>query len=330
MQYGQLKRREFISLIGGVAAWPIVAGAQQLPMPLIGYLSSESPDSDLFRLTAFRQGLTEVGYVEGRNVSIECRWAKHEFAKLSALAAELVQGRVDVMVTPGLPSTLAAKAATGRIPVIFVVGIDPVQVGLVASLNRPEDNLTGFNQVNGELGAKGIEVLHELFPSAMTIGLLENPRNPVAEFTTKDVLAAANVIGLTIQRLYASTDGEIDTVFITLLRAGTPALLVSNDIFFNGQINRFVALAEHHRIAAIYPSREYVLAGGLMSYGASLKDTYRQIALYTSRILKGSKPAELPVQQQTRIEFAINVKAAKALGLNFPLSLLGRADEVIE
>ena len=326
-----MNRRTIITLLGGVAAtWPLAARAQQAAMPVIGYLSSGSAESDTFRLTGLQRGLNEAGYVEGRNVAIEYRWAGNQFDRLPTLAAELVERRVAVIVAPGLPSTLAAKAATITTPILFVVGVNPVQVGLVTSLNRPEANLTGFNQVSGELGAKGIEVLHELMPSIKTIGFLENSRNPIAELTTKDVLAAAHAIGLEIQILHASTDREIDTAFVSLVRARTGALLVSNDIFFNGRINQLVALAARHAIPTIYSTREFVVSGGLMSYGTSLTNAYYPVGIYAGRILKGAKPAELPVQQQTRVELVINMTTAKSLGLTFPITLLGRADEVIE
>jgi len=326
-----VNRRTIITLLGGVAAtWPLAARAQQAAMPVIGYLSSGSAESDTFRLTGLQRGLNEAGYVEGRNVAIEYRWAGNQFDRLPTLAAELVERRVAVIVAPGLPSTLAAKAATITTPILFVVGVNPVQVGLVTSLNRPEANLTGFNQVSGELGAKGIEVLHELMPSIKTIGFLENSRNPIAELTTKDVLAAAHAIGLEIQILHASTDREIDTAFVSLVRARTGALLVSNDIFFNGRINQLVALAARHAIPTIYSTREFVVSGGLMSYGTSLTNAYYPVGIYAGRILKGAKPAELPVQQQTRVELVINMTTAKSLGLTFPITLLGRADEVIE
>jgi putative ABC transport system substrate-binding protein len=325
-------RREFVALIGGAAAWPVRASAQQsdLTRPVVGYLSSGSPESDIFRITGLRHGLNDAGYVEGRNVAVEYRWADNHFDRLAVLAADLVQRRVAVIIAPGHPSTLAAKAATTEIPILFVVGVNPVEIGLVATLNRPEGNLTGFNQLSGELGAKGIEVLHELLPDLPRIGLLVNPRNPVAELTTKDVLAAAHAIGLEIQVLHAGTDHELDTAFESLVRTGTRPLVVSNDVFFNGRIARLVALSAAHAIPTIYSTREFVLAGGLMSYGTSLTDSYRPVGVYAARILKGAKPAELPVQQQTRVEFVINMKTAKTLGLTFPITLLGRADEVIE
>jgi putative tryptophan/tyrosine transport system substrate-binding protein len=326
-----MRRREFIVLLGGAAAWPLAARAQQPAMPVIGYLNSGSPDSDTSRLTGLRHGLNETGYVEGRNLVIEYRWAGNQFDRLPALAVDLVQIRVAVIVSPGLPATLAAKAATSTIPIVFGVGVDPVQVGLVASLNRPGGNLTGFNQLNGELGAKALALLHELVPSTPTIGFLENPNNPIVhELTTRDVLAAAVAIGLQIQTLKAGTDREIDAAFESLVQARTGALLVGNDVFFNSRIEQITALAARHAIPVMYSSPEFVVVGGLISYGASLTGSLRQIGLYTGRILKGEKPADLPVIQATKFELAINLKTAKALGLTVPPTLLALADEVID
>jgi putative ABC transport system substrate-binding protein len=325
-----MKRREFITLIGGAAAWPLAARAQQ-GMPVIGYLNSGSPESDTPRLIGLRRGLNESGYVEGRNLVIEYRWAGNQADRLPALAADLVQLRVAVIVSPGMVATLAAKAATTSIPILFGVAADPVQLGLVASLNRPGGNLTGFNAFASELGAKGLALLHELVPSTATIGFLENPNNPsVFELTTRDVLAAASVMGLEVQVFKASTDREIDAAFVSLVQARTGALLVGNDAFFNSRIEQLVALAARHAIPTMYTFREFVVAGGLISYGTSLIETYRQAGLYTGRILKGEKPADLPVVQTTKLELIINLKTAKALGLQIPDRLLALADEVIE
>ena len=325
-----MKRRAFISLLGGAAAWPLAAQAQQTAIPVIGYLNLGSPESDTPRLTGLRRGLNQTGHVEGRNLVIEYRWAGNQADRLPALAADLVQLRVAVIVTAGLVPTLAAKAATNNIPIVFSVGAEPVQLGLVASLNRPGGNLTGFNGFSGELGAKGLALLHELVPSAATIGFLANPSNPVFELTTRDVLAAAPVIGLKVQILKAGTDREIDTAFVSLVQERIGALLVGNDVLFNNRIEQVIALAARHAIPTMYLSREFAAAGGLISYGVSLIEIYREVGLYTGRILKGEKPADLPVIQATKLELIINLKTAKALGLQIPDRLLALADEVIE
>jgi putative tryptophan/tyrosine transport system substrate-binding protein len=326
-----MKRREFITLLGGAAAsWPLAAHAQQAAIPVIGYLNNGSPESDASRLTGLRRGLNQTGYIEGRNLVIEYRWAGNQADRLPALATDLVQLRVAVIVSPGLVATLAAKAATTSIPILFGVGADPVQLGLVASLNRPGGSLTGFSNVTNELGAKGFALLHELVPGTATIGFLENPNNPTFELTTRDVLAAAPVMGLTVQTLKASTDREIDAAFVSLVQSRIGALLVGTDAFFISRIERLIELAAHHAIPTMYTFREFVVAGGLMSYGTSLTEQYRQVGLYTGRILKGEKPADLPVMQSTTFELVINLKTAKALGLDIPPTLLARADEVIE
>ena len=326
-----MKRRDFITLLGGAAAaWPCAARAQQPAMPVIGYLNNGSPESDVPRLTGLRRGLNQTGYIEGRNLVIEYRWAGNQADRLPALAADLVQLRVAVIVSPGLVATLAAKSATTSIPIVFNVGADPVQLGLVASLNRPGGNLTGFNNVASELGAKGLALLHELVPGTETVGFLENPNNPTSELTTRDMLAAAPVVGLKVQILKASNDREIDAAFVSLVQARTGALLVANDLFFNNRIERLIELAAHHAIPTMYTFREFVVAGGLISYGTNLTEQYRQVGLYAGRILKGEKPADLPVQQTTKLELIINLKTAKTLGLEVPAKLLALADEVIE
>jgi putative tryptophan/tyrosine transport system substrate-binding protein len=326
-----IRRRKFITLLGGAAtAWPLLARAQQA-MPVVGYLNNASPESDAFRLTGLRRGLSQTGYVEGRNLVIEYRWAGNQADRLPALAADLVQLRVAVIVSPGLVATLAAKAATTSIPILFVVGADPVQLGLVASLNRPGGNLTGFSNVTNELGAKGLALFHELVPGTETIGFLGNPNNSMTfELTTRDVLAAARVVGLKVQILKASNDREIDAAFVSLVQARTGALLVANDFFFSNRIDRLIELAAHHAIPTMYTQREFVVAGGLIGYGTSLIEQYRQVGLYTGRIVKGEKPADLPVQQTTKLELIINLKTAKTLGLEVPANLLALADEVIE
>jgi len=326
-----MRRREFIKVIAGsAAAWPFASHAQQSAIPVIGYLNLGSPESDARRLTGLRRGLNEAGYVEGRNFLIEYRWAGNQTDRLPALAADLVQLRVTVIVAAGTPPALAAKAATASIPIVFLVGVDPAHFGLVASLNRPGGNLTGVNVLNSELGSKGLALLHELAPSAATIGFLENPNNPVFQLTTREVLAAAPVIGVKVQTLKAGTDREIDAAFVSLVQARTGALLVGADPFFNNRIEQLVALAARHAIPTMYPLREFAAASGLISYGSGLTDEYRQVGLYRGRILKGEKPADLSVQQTTKIESIINLKTAKTLGLEIPDKLLALADEVIE
>ena len=322
-----MKRRDFITLLGGaVAAWPLAAHAQQPAIPVIGYLNNGSPESDAPRLTGLRRGLNETGYVEGRNFLIEYRWAGNQPDRLPALAADLVQFRVAVIVAAGLLPALAAKAATTSIPIVFSAAADPVQLGLVTSLNRPGGNLTGVNSFAGELGAKGLALLRDLVPSTETIGFLENPNNPIFDLTTRDVLAAAPVVGLKVQILKASTDREIDNAFVSLVQVRTGALLVGTDPFFNSRIEQLVA----HAIPAMYPLREFAAAGGLMSYGTSNRDIYQQVGIYTGRILKGAKPADLPVMQTIKFDLVINLKTAKALNLQIPDKLFALADEVIE
>ena len=327
-----MRRRDFVTLLGGSAiAWPLAVKAQQPAMPVIGYLGIWSAESDASRLTRLRRGLNETGYVEGRNLTIEYRWGGNQPDRLPTLVAELIQMRVAVIVTPGLLSTLAAKAATTTIPIVFGVGADPVQQGLVASLNRPGGNLTGFNQFNIELAAKGLALLHELVAGTTTIGFLGNPTNSmIDELVTRDVLAAAPAMGIRIQILKATTDREIAAAFESLVQARTGALLVGNDAFFNSRIEQIVALAAHHAIAVMYASPEFIVAGGLISYGASLTEAYRQVGLYAGRILKGEKPADLPVFQASKFELVINLKTARALGLAIPAKLLALADRVIE
>jgi putative tryptophan/tyrosine transport system substrate-binding protein len=326
-----MKRREFITLLGGATTWPLAASAQQAAMPVVGYLGIRSLESDASRLTGLRRGLNETGYVEGQNLTIEYRWGGNQPDRLPPLVAELVQMRVAVIISIGPYSTLAAKAATTTIPIVFGVGTDPVQLGLVASLNRPGGNLTGFNQLNAELGAKGLALLHELVPSAPTIGFLENPDNSmIDQLVTKDVLAAASAIGIRIQMLKAATDREIDAAFESLVQARTEALLVGNDGFFNSRIEQLVTLAAHHAIPVMYSSPEIVVAGGLISYGTSLIEEYRQVGLYAGRILRGEKPSDLPVVQASKFELVINLKTARTIGLAIPAKLLALADQAIE
>jgi putative ABC transport system substrate-binding protein len=326
-------RRQFISALGGAAAtWPFIAQAQQSPLPVVGYLNYGAPTSENpSRLKGLRDGLNETGHVEGRNFVIESRWAENQPDRLPGLAADLVERRVAVIVAAGALPALTAKAATTSIPIVFSVGVDPVHLGLVASLNRPGGNLTGSSGIVAELGAKSLAVLHELVPSAETIGFLENPHNEaIFEPMRRDLAAAASVIGLKVQILKAGTDGEIAAAFESLVQARTKALLVGNDTFFSARIEQISELAARYAIPTMYSLREFALAGGLISYGASLVEAYRQVGVSVGKILNGTKPTDLPVVQPTKIELMINLKTAKALGLAVPDKLLATADEVIE
>src|SRR6516164_9945508 len=326
-----MRRRAFIEgIAASAAAWPLAARAQQTAMPVTGYLSQGSAQSDDVRLAGLRRGLAEAGHVEGRNVTIEYRGATNQIDRLPALAADLLQHQAAVIVTPGPASTFAAMAATSTVPIVFVTGIDPVRLGLVASLNRPGGNVTGYSVFRLEIEAKRLEVLHELLPATASVGFLQDPRNPTAELDEREVLGAASAIGVEIQMLHAVTEGEIDSAFVSLAQTRTGALLVPDDIFFNDRITQLVALAARYAVPTIYSIREFPLAGGLMSYGISRAETYRLIGLQVARILEGQKPADLPVIQSTKIELVINLKTAKALGLTVPSALLARADEVIE
>jgi putative tryptophan/tyrosine transport system substrate-binding protein len=326
-----VRRREFIALIS-VIAWPLRARAQQPSMPVVGYLGSESPGMFAGRLRAFRQGLSETGYVEGKNAAIEYRWAENQRERFPALLADLVAREVTVIVAvTGTPPALAAKAATTTIPIVFVTAGDPVALGLVASLNRPGGNLTGVATLTVELGAKQLEVLRELVPAATIIALLVNPSNPTnAETLSRDLQAAARTLGLQLHILHASTERDFDAVFASLPRLRAGALVIGSDPFFNSRSQQLAALALRHAMPTMYPFREYTMAGGLISYGNSFADAHRQVGVYAGRILKGEKPADMPVQQATKVELFINLKTAKALGLEVPLSLLARADELIE
>jgi putative ABC transport system substrate-binding protein len=324
-------RREFITLLGGAAVgWPVAARAQQ-SMPFIGYLSPGSQESDILRLMHLRKGLSETGYIEGRDVAIEYRWADGLNERLPMLAAELVRRQVAVIITAGTPSALSAKGATATIPIIFLTAADPVLVGLVASLSRPDANLTGVASLAVELGPKQLELLHDLIPAATIIALLVNPTTPtIAETLTKELQTAARTFGLQLHVLHASIKRDFDKAFAALERLRAGALVIATDNFFNSQSEQLVALSARHAVPTIYPFHEYAQAGGLMSYGTSFAVPYRQVGIYAGRILKGEKPADLPVQQTTKIELIINLKTAKALGIEVPPTLLARADEVIE
>jgi putative ABC transport system substrate-binding protein len=326
-----VRRREFITLISGAAAtWPLAVSAQQPALPVVGVLDSGSPQSDAFRLAAVRGGLKEADYVEGQNVAFEYRWAEDQKERLPELAAELVRRQVAVMIASGINSAMAAKSSTEAIPIVFATGGDPIRLGLVVSLNHPGGNVTGVSFLTETLTAKQFEILHEAISKKALIGMLVNPTLEIAEFQTKSVLAAAQSLGQKLVIVQAHTDSELDSAFATLRRERAGALIVQGDAFFLSRRNKLVELAARQAIPTIYNLREYATAGGLMSYGTSFTDAHRIAGLYAGRILKGEKPADLPVQQSTKVELVINLKTAKTLGLTIPLPLLGRADEVIE
>jgi putative ABC transport system substrate-binding protein len=325
-----MRRREFITLLGGAAAWPLAAHGQQPSLPVIGFLHPASPETAASDVAAFRRGLGETGYVEGRNVAIEYRWAEGRNDRLPGLAADLVGRRAAVIAAISTPPALAAKAATSTIPIIFTTAADPVEARLVTSLNRPGGNLTGVTTLNLELGPKRLELLREMIPAATIIALLVNPTNLIAETQSRDLRAAARSLGLRFHVLHASTEREFDTVFATLVQLRADALIIGTDVLFINRTEQLAALTVRCRVPTISQYREFAAAGGLMSYGGNLTDLYRTVAVYTGRILKGEKTADLPVQQFVKVELVINLKTAKALGLTVPLPLLGRADEVIE
>ena len=333
MHVDQLERRTFITLLGGAAAaWPLAARAQQPTMPVIGFLNTTSPDVSTDLLRAFRQGLKDTGYLEGENVAIEYRWADNQLDRLPELAAELVRRRVAVIATiGGPPAAFAAKAATTTIPIVFLVGEDPARLGLVASLARPGRDLTGVNFFNTELAAKRLELLRELLPTAKRVAVLVNPAEATnTESVVRDAEGAARAIGLQIELFNASTSREVDAAFATIVRVRADALFVGPGPFFTARRVQIALLAAIHRVPAIYPGRQYVEAGALMSYGASLADSCRQVGAYAGRILKGAKPADLPVVQSSKFELVINHQTARSLGLTVPPTLLSVADDVIE
>jgi putative ABC transport system substrate-binding protein len=327
-----MRRREFITLLGSAAAtWPLAARAQQ-PVPVIGIIAVAAPEANAIRLRAFREGLRTAGYVEGQNVKIEYRWAEAHTGRLPELAAGLVRDRVAVLVAAGgTASALAAKAATGEIPIVFGTGADPVELGLVASLNRPGGNVTGVTSLNQEVAPKRLELMHELLPSVTSMALLVNPAVPAtAEPVSRSSHAAAQALGLKLHIVHASSDRDFDAVFERLTQLRVGALVIGPDTFFTSRSGQLAKLAVRHEMPAIYEFREFARAGGLMSYGSSETEYYRLVGTYAARVLKGDKPADLPVQQSTKVELFLNLKTAKALGITVPLPLSGRADEVFE
>ena len=324
-----MRRREFITLLGGAAAWVSPARAQE-PRRVIGVLGSASSDAFPGALAAFVQGLKDTGFIEGNNISIEWRWAEGQYNRLPSLAGELVSRGVAVIVAFDAPASFAAKAATKTIPIVFVTGADPVKTGLVDSFSRPGGNLTGVTILISTLGPKRLELLHELLPSTSTIALLVNPNNPNVGADAPETEAAANALGRRLEVLTATTERDLETAFTTMVERQAGALVVMPDPFFFARREQLVALAARYAVPTIYPVREFAVAGGLMSYGGSLPEVYRQLGIHTGKILKGAKPADLPVMQAVKIELVINLKTAKTLSLTFPITLLGRADEVIE
>jgi putative ABC transport system substrate-binding protein len=326
-----MRRREFITLLGGAAAvWPLGARGQQAAMPVVGFLNRASPGQDQGRAVAFRQGLSQVGYVEGQNVVIEYRWGDGQRDLLETMAGDLARRQVKVIAAGSDSAALAAKAASDTIPIVFAGGNDPVKLGLVASLNRPGGNVTGVVNLNIELGPKRLDLLHELVPSVETISLLVNPTNPSADAIARDLQAAARALGLTFHLVHASSERDIEAAFAKLKDMQARALVVGADIFLTTRSEQLASLTSRYALPAISQAREFAAAGGLASYGTDIRDQYRLVGLYTGRVLKGERPAELPVQQATKLELVLNLKTAKALGITVPLPLSGRADEVIE
>jgi putative tryptophan/tyrosine transport system substrate-binding protein len=326
-----MQRRAFITLLGGAtAALPLTGRAQQPPMPVIGFLNSGSPDGYAPMVSAFRQGLKEIGYVEGQNVAIEYRWANGDYDRLTSLAGDLVRRQVSVIAATSTPANLVAKASTNTIPIVFTAGNDPVQMGLVASLSRPGGNVTGATQLTGEVVPKRVELAHELTPSASILGFLVNPRNSNSDADTKAAKTAAITLGLQLNVLHASSEAELENVFGAFGQMRAGALAIDGDALFNSHTKLIAALSVRHLVPAIYESHEFVADGGLAGYGGSITDSYRLAGTYTGKILKGEKPADLPVQQSTKVELLINLKTAKLLGLTVPSQIVARADEVIE
>jgi putative ABC transport system substrate-binding protein len=326
-----MRRREFIVGLGSAAAWPVVARAQQPALPVVGFLIPQSADEVYKNMTVpFLQGLKEAGYVEDQNVHVEYRYAENKFYRLPALATDLVRRRVAVILAGGIDASLAAKAATTTTPVVFLSAADPVAMGLVASLSRPGANLTGSAILQAELAPKQLQLLHELIPNAALFGVLADPASPTTQFIITDLQAAAPALGLQLAVVDAGTDSDLEPAFASFSQQRVGAVLVGSSAFFNRRSEQLAALAARHALPAIYPFREFVLAGGLMSYGSSLGYGFRQVGIYAGRILKGEKPADMPVEQVTRIDLTLNLKTAKALGTTFPTALLARADDVIE
>jgi ABC-type uncharacterized transport system substrate-binding protein len=326
-----MRRRDFIKVLGGgVAAWPLSAQAQRTAMPVIGYLAAGSPNSEARLHEAFVKGLGEAGYADGKNTRIEYRWAENQYDRLPAMAADLVRQEVAVLAATTTPAARAAKAATGTIPIVFTTIADPVQIGFVASLNRPGGNVTGATMLSVEVGPKLMELLHGAVPSAGTMILLVNPTNPNAETQSKSLQQAALKLGVKLHVLNASNERDFDTVFAKLNELQAGALIIGHDVFFNAQVKQLGALTVHNKMPAIYTLSEFAASGGLISYGASRADAWHQAGIYVGRILKGEKPSELPVIQPTTFEFTINLRTAKALGVSVPLTLIASADEIIE
>lgn len=325
-----MRRRKFITLVGGAAAWPVVARAQQPAIPVVGFLHGASPGPFTRLVASFRDGLKENGYVEGNNVTIQFRWAGGQYDRLPALAADLVDQQVAVIAAIGPPAALAAKAAAKTIPVVFTTGDDPVVVGLVASLNRPGGNVTGINVFTGVMEGKRLGLLAEIVPRVALIAVMINPTNPQAEASVKDIQTASAAIGRQVVILNANNERDIDAAFAAIKERRAGALLVASDIFFNSRRDQIVGLAARNKLPAIYEFREFVDAGGLTSYGTNLADIYREAGNYAGKILKGAKPAELPVMQSTKFEFVINLKTARSLGIDVPGAISARADEIIE